>query len=360
MFLNIIHFAKMFLLQILIISLPLNLNFEIDDELNSLLENVSIGNIETHVQRLVNFKTRYALSKNCNESAIFLSDYFSSLKSFRVELHNFTVRAKNPIGSTNVVAYKYGMNRRDENIILFAHYDSISDYPNVSAPGANDNACGVAIIMEVARIINCVNLNRTLIFIAFSAEELGLVGSQVWIKENDAIVGNAIAAICLDGVGRGDKISIIFADDKSNSLADLVFNISNMLDFEDFKKAQSLRSLMGTDSGAFFGKGIPVIRLWDEDTQYIHTTQDISETIYQNRLVETTKVILATIQILGTAPLENLFHDTNSSNLENKYYAEQIKIIAVIGVIFTILLIVFSSKKIKSRIHSNKINRNIQ
>jgi hypothetical protein len=337
------RYFKVFFIQILIASFPFYPASEVN-ELQSLLDQVSIDRINNHIEDLVNFRTRYALSENCNESAQFLFNYFSSLDGFYVTFHNFSIGIRDPQFSKNIVALKKGTDRNNEYILLFAHYDSISNIPLSSAPGANDNACGVAIMMEIASIINKYSSNRRLIFIAFSGEELGLLGSRAWVNDNDEILGDTIAGICLDGVGRGEKISIIFADEESTILADLVFNMSIKLGFENFEKINDYRGLTGTDSGAFFGRGVRVIRLWDKDRTYIHTIKDLPETLYPSHLVDTTKVILASLFYLLNKPFEILFEKTYSE-YSKKNEIDQINKWIIIGVILLISLFLTFYKK---------------
>lgn len=328
------RYFKVFFIQVLIVSYPFYHASEVN-ELQSLLDQVTIDRINSHIKDLVNFKTRYALSENCNKSAQFLFNYFSSLDGFYTTLHNFSIGVRDPKFSKNIVAFKKGTDRNTEYILLFAHYDSISDTPSSSAPGANDNACGVAIMMEIASILNKCSSNRSLILIAFSGEELGLLGSRAWVNDNDEILSDTAASICLDGVGRGEKISIIFADEESETLADLVFNMSIKLGFENFEKANNYRGLTGTDSGVFFGR-VRVIRLWDEDRAYIHTIKDLPETLYPSHLVETAKLILASLFYLLNKPSEILFGKIHPEYSKKNEISQNNKwvIIGVISLVF--------------------------
>ncbi|NLX96513.1 MAG: M28 family peptidase [Rhodopirellula sp.] len=71
----------------------------------------------------------------------------------------------------NVVGVKPGVTRPDEVYIIGAHYDSVGN------PGADDNASGVAAVMEIARVLAPYSFDRTIEFIAFDGEEDGLFGS---------------------------------------------------------------------------------------------------------------------------------------------------------------------------------------
>jgi hypothetical protein len=98
-------------------------------------------------------------------------------------------------------------------VLVTAHYDSINhntegwsqDVENTPAPGANDNASGVAIMLETARVLSKSKLNYDIKFVAFAAEEWGFLGSKQYVREalknNEKIVG----FINLDMVGLSDK-----------------------------------------------------------------------------------------------------------------------------------------------------------
>lgn len=308
MSLSINLLAKALLLQFLVISTSVDLNPESNGGLRLLVDEVSTERLMNHVWSLTGYGTRYALTVECNQSAQFLYDYFSSLEGFNVTYHHFRIGIR--LGGRNVVAFKSGTTNADEYVLLFAHYDSISSDPYNLAPGADDNACGVAAMMEVAYLMSKRDWNRSLLFIAFSAEELGFIGSETWVRDHAEILDNIVAGICLDGVGRGEGIWIMFADYESKPLADLMVNVSRRLGFEEFYGAESSLAVGGSDSAAFLGRGVRIIRLWDKDRTYIHTPQDTPDTLNPRRLLETAKVVAATLYLLLTKPLGELFPET--------------------------------------------------
>jgi hypothetical protein len=86
----------------------------------------------------------------------------------------------------NVVAFLSGTEAGAGTIVLGAHYDSITiNYENadVPAPGANDNASGMAALLEVARVLSQRPHRASIMFVAFAAEEVGRQGSAAFIKE---------------------------------------------------------------------------------------------------------------------------------------------------------------------------------
>jgi hypothetical protein len=86
----------------------------------------------------------------------------------------------------NVVATKVGTLYPDQEYVIGAHYDSVSN------PGADDNASGVALVLEAARIISQYDSDYTIRFVAFSMEEVGLVGSEAYVA---AHAGDDIVAM---------------------------------------------------------------------------------------------------------------------------------------------------------------------
>jgi len=339
---NIVLLSKIFFLQILIATTPLNSGIEIDEELQSLVDQVSSDRIMNYVEDLAGFETRCALSENCNMSADYLYRYFASLERFKVTNHYFNIARARQSG-INVVAIKNGTDKNDEYVLLFAHYDSISDEPFVSAPGADDNACGVAVMMEVASITSRCDLNRTLVFIAFSGEEIGLLGSGAWVWDNKEIMSKTVAAICLDGVGRGEGISIMFANEESRALAELALNFSIKLGLKNFHCVASSLGVKGSDSGVFLWRVPMVIRLWDEDRTFIHTPFDTPDTLYPNRLFNTAKVIIATLYAVATKPLEEIFPATHTFHNVEKLTDFSI-VILIWAVIISFLSIIVGKK----------------
>jgi len=78
----------------------------------------------------------------------------------------------------NVVGVLGGDSRPDDLYVIGAHYDSVNN------PGADDNASGVAGMLEIARVAAACDFDATLVFIAFDREEQGLYGSTSWVAEN--------------------------------------------------------------------------------------------------------------------------------------------------------------------------------
>ena len=95
----------------------------------------------------------------------------------------------------NVFAEKPGTNPEAGAILLGAHYDTV-----LNSPGADDNATGVAVLLEIARLFNSGETPRTLQLAFFDKEEAGLLGSRAFVN-NTARLQNLRGVIVMDMVG---------------------------------------------------------------------------------------------------------------------------------------------------------------
>jgi len=119
----------------------------------------------------------------------------------------------------NVLAWLPG--QTDEYLIIGAHYDHLGR-GNVDSlapsqigqvhPGADDNASGTAGVLELARLLapERGKLKRSVLFMDFAGEELGLLGSAEWVKQPTRPLDKAVAMINMDMIGRikDDKVYI--------------------------------------------------------------------------------------------------------------------------------------------------------
>ena len=119
----------------------------------------------------------------------------------------------------NVLAWLPG--QTDEYVIVGAHYDHLGrgNFDSLAPsqigqihPGADDNASGTAGVLELARLLapQRGKLKRSILFMDFAGEELGLLGSAEWVKEPTRPLGKAVAMINMDMIGRiqDDKVYI--------------------------------------------------------------------------------------------------------------------------------------------------------
>ena len=115
----------------------------------------------------------------------------------------------------NIIGIKRGTDPElsNEAIIIGAHLDHLGKCYEI-IPGANDNASAVAVMMAVAKALNDfdIKLKRTVMFLAFGAEEQALVGSRTYI-ENPVMPLEKTVLLNMDGVGVGNRINITAGKD---------------------------------------------------------------------------------------------------------------------------------------------------
>lgn len=157
-----------------------------DHFVRGILAEISADSLKSSVAWLQNMGTRFALAQNHRNVAVQIMDRFRRMGYSDAALDSFIInRTFNNVNyiqwQFNVTAILEGSAYPDSVCILGAHYDdySVTD-PFVSAPGAHDNASGTAATLEVARVMKETNFtpSRSIMFIAFGAEELGLYGSK--------------------------------------------------------------------------------------------------------------------------------------------------------------------------------------
>lgn len=166
----------------------------------------------------------------------------------------------------DVLAYLPG--KTDEYIIIGAHYDHLG-YGNVDSlapsqigkihPGADDNASGTAGVLELARLLapRKGQLQRGILFANFAGEELGLLGSEEWVREPTLPLDNAVAMINMDMIGRIKDEKVYIGGTGTGS------TFKDLLDEEKMKFPfhfeYSASGYAASDHTSFVAKKIPVL-----------------------------------------------------------------------------------------------------
>ena len=128
---------------------------------------------------------------------------FNGLDSYR-QTFNFTPRrSKEEITSANIIGVLEGKSKKDEYVIISAHYDHLGNGGKGEDKiynGANDDASGVTGVLALAEYFKKFGNERTIVFAAFTAEEMGLIGSTHFGKGIDAT--KFVAGINLEMIGK--------------------------------------------------------------------------------------------------------------------------------------------------------------
>jgi len=116
-------------------------------------------------------------------------------------------------GARNILGLLPGTDpqHKDEIVVIGAHYDHVGRDPDGTIyNGANDNATGVAIVLEIARLWQTQDFHpaRSVLFAAWDAEEQGLYGSQYYVSDPVIPLGQTVAMLNLDMVGVGTNLCL--------------------------------------------------------------------------------------------------------------------------------------------------------
>jgi hypothetical protein len=129
---------------------------------------------------------------------------FGDLKSYRQTFTFKNRKTNEDITSSNIIGVLEGRSKKEEYVIISAHYDHLgmkkSGEGDLIYNGANDDASGVTGVLALAAYFKEVGHERTIVFAAFTAEEMGLVGSTYFGKEIDA--AKFVAGINLEMIGK--------------------------------------------------------------------------------------------------------------------------------------------------------------
>ncbi|CAG9620246.1 Aminopeptidase YwaD [Sutcliffiella rhizosphaerae] len=194
--------------------------------------------------------------------------------------------------SHNVIASKKATNKNKDNgkaIVLTSHHDSVP-----GAPGANDNASGTAMVLELARVLKNQPTDTEIRFITFGAEELGLIGSRHYVSNLPDSELNRIAAnFNLDMVGSRDAGDLVMrtVDGQANLVTELAQATSTRLNGEPTPFARG-----GSSDHVPFGEaGIPAALFIHSPLEpWYHTPEDTLDKISKEKLQDVA-------QIVGTA-----------------------------------------------------------
>lgn len=226
----------------------------------------------------VHLRTRYSGTHEAALAAAYLREYYAGL-GLQTELWPYGTA-----GWVNVVAVQPGWLYPEESYILCAHYDSTSSTPLTQAPGADDNASGVAAVMAAAEVLSSQPFAYTIRYVHFSGEEQGLWGSTAYAHQL-ALLGERIAGVInLDMLGwDGDsrpKFDVHAGAPQSPSaalgtaFADLVLQYQLPISVEVHLGP---RAMGWSDHAPFWHEGYPAVLLIEDEEDfnpYYHTPQD--------------------------------------------------------------------------------------
>ncbi len=284
------------------------------DEIPQLLSEISPERLKTHVERLAGIHSRHVGSQGIWEATRYIREHFEKQPALQVQLDEWEEELDRLDGKklrlANVVAVLPGVSEPDRLILVSGHYDSrASDAknPESRAPGAVDDASGTAVTMELAQVLSGHQFDASLVFIAFTAEEMGLIGSRHWAaqarqqdREVEAMITNDIVGNSEGGGGhRSDTSLRVFSEGvpsgETEEAARFRVRAGGEVDGPSRQLARYVKELgeryvpgfrvdliyrrdrfgRGGDHTAFTAQGYPAVRISETFENYRRQHQDV-------------------------------------------------------------------------------------
>ena len=296
-----------------------------DAELRAILADVDEKNVRDIVEKLVSFGTRHTLSSQDDPKRgigaardwIYseLSRYSAPSEGrMTVEKQSFVQPVSNripaPTTITNVIATLHGSENSKRTYVVSGHYDSrVTDVMNSTsdAPGADDDASGVAVAMELARVMATRKPEATIVFAAVAGEEQGLYGST-HMAQTFKDAGTDIQGMFTDDIigsstaddGTRDPFSVrLFAEGVPTDETEAEANTRRSVGGENDSPARQLarfvtevadnnqtgmhvrvinrrdRYLRGGDQIPYLERGYPAARFTEPNENFAHQHQDV-------------------------------------------------------------------------------------
>ena len=299
-----------------------------DPQIEAMVKQVSADSLKAYINKLVSFGTRSTLSSTTDkkrgigaarEWVVQKFNEFGKTSGGRLTAYVDTVtlqpdgrRVNKPVNLGNAMAILKGTDPTDNRVyIIGGHLDSrVSDVMNTTldAPGANDDGSGVAAVIECARILSQQSFPATIIFVAFSGEEQGLLGAtylanqavdKSWnvdaVLNNDMIGSNnssetniidntrvrifseGLPAFELDKKAAGIRNMGSENDGRPRQLARYIKEVGERYveNLEVVLVYRNDRFLRGGDHTPFVQKGMTAVRITEMNENYYHQHQDL-------------------------------------------------------------------------------------
>jgi aminopeptidase N len=229
----------------------------------------------------------------------------------------FTMKGENdaPAPTKNVIAVLPGTNPalNGQALVISAHYDHLGfGWPDARAstkgqlhPGADDNASGVAVMLEIARLMANARPERSVIFAAFAAEEAGLQGARHYVRMAQAPgaaypLSGVIADLNLDMVGRlADGKVTVFGTSSARELPFIFMGAGAVTGVPVQSVAQEINA---SDHTAFVEAGVPAVQVFASQASDYHRPSDTSDKIDEPGLGKVAAVVKEAVDYLAVRP----------------------------------------------------------
>ena len=227
-----------------------------------------------------------------------------------------TGEQKSPVSSANVIGMIEGKDPKlkAEAIVVTAHYDHVGvdpDRPGDSIyNGARDNALGVAALLRTAAEISAQSTARSTIFIAFTAEEKGLLGSEYYVEKPDFPLSQTVFNVNMDGAGYNDTTVVTLNGFGRTSAHEAILAAGARHGLQAIADPVPEQQLFDrSDNASFARKGVPALNVapgfrgLDEALMaYYHQPQDEVESLNFNYVLRYAKTVASIVQAVANLP----------------------------------------------------------
>jgi hypothetical protein len=199
--------------------------------------------------------------------------------------------------------------RTGESLVIGAHYDHLgrgerggrADDRGLVHPGADDNASGVSVMLELARALAGRPQPRSIVFVAFTGEETGRLGSQHFVQNAGAYpVDRMIAMVNLDTVGRlGARPLLALGSGSADEWVHILRGAGYVTGVEVKAVADDIGS---SDQTSFIEAGVPAVQLFAGAHADFHRPGDTADRIDAAGLVKTAQVLKEVATYLAQRP----------------------------------------------------------
>jgi Zn-dependent M28 family amino/carboxypeptidase len=208
----------------------------------------------------------------------------------------------------NIVGYVRGKKSPERFIVVTAHYDHLGVKDGQIYNGADDNASGVAALLQLAAHFSRERPDNSIIFAALDAEEVGLVGAHALVAQLKVEKRDVILNVNLDMVSHSDRGELYVSGSyHTPALRPLLERVAarapvKLLIGHDRPEQGHDDWTQQSDQYAFHRAGIPFVYFGVEDHKDYHKPTDDFETITQEFFVHAAETILDALKTLDGAP----------------------------------------------------------
>jgi Zn-dependent M28 family amino/carboxypeptidase len=212
------------------------------------------------------------ISENFRQNGIrpFKGDY---LQEFMAQMKRDSTKVK----TWNVVGLLEGNDEqlKNEFIVLGAHYDHLGKVGEIIYNGADDNASGTAALLEISQKLaaNREDLKRSIIFIAFGAEEQGLLGSHYFTEHPLVPLEKIKLMVNMDMLGRLNKEQHVYVGG-AGTFPEGEELMKNLGEHNEITPIVHAGSIGGSDHVSFYKKNISVLGIHTGGHEQYHTPSD--------------------------------------------------------------------------------------